>query len=114
MHFEHFFPRMKRHAKFIDECHSSRRSLCFSIVKKEKIVFCDPDNNNLIKACFLTIIASISEVQCEVEKLWQRGVDDLVKTILKNSCLLSFTLLVIIGSSVLTNRTNHGIYYFLV
>ena len=31
--FEHFFPRAKGHAKFIDECHSSRRSPFYSSVK---------------------------------------------------------------------------------
>ena len=34
VHFDHFFPLTKGHARLIDECHSSRKSLHCSTVKK--------------------------------------------------------------------------------
>ena len=64
VHFEHFFPRAKGHAKLIYEFHSSRISPFCSSVKNDEIELHLPDHvdlDYLAQKCYLKMIASASE-----------------------------------------------------
>ena len=59
----------------MDEFYSSRKSVYYSSVEHEKILFEWTDHvdlDHLVQSPYLTITSFTSEAQCGIENLWQR------------------------------------------
>jgi len=70
--FNEFFPSLKGHAALIDEYHSSIKSDWYHTVKKEKITFNRPDDDDpdwVVKQCYLLMVAAVTEAETGVDNL---------------------------------------------